>query len=193
MSHLKNQLRNSLYGVQATHCLVVALVAALGVSVGMNLRDEGPTLQDLMPTIPAHAATAQGYDNFSVATGPVDGDVEAFYFLDFLTGDLRATAINTRQGEFGAFFEYNIARDFDVGAGKNPRYLMVTGTANIPRGRGNTQIASSVVYITECTTGQMAAYVMPWNSSMQASGKRQTGTFLKIANVQLRSAFVRDQ
>lgn len=190
MSHWKNYWKQNL---KLGPWMVLGLVAALGVSVGMNLKDDGPLLRDMLPSIEAHAATAQGYDNFAVATGPVDGEVEAFYFLDFLTGDLRATAINTRQGEFGSFFEYNIARDFDVGAAKNPRYLMVTGTANIPRGRGNTQIARSMVYITECTTGQMAAYVMPWNSSMQAAGKRQTGTFLKIANVQLRSAFVRDQ
>lgn len=177
-------------GLKPSHLLIAALVAALGVSVGMNLRQPSSAF---MPEISAYASTAQGHDNFAVATGPVDQDVEAFYFLDFLTGDLRATALNPRKAGFNSFYEYNIARDFDVGAAKNPRYLMVTGTANIPRGRGNTQIARSVVYITEVTTGRMAAYVMPFNSSAQAAGKPQKGTFLKIATVQLRSAFVRDQ
>lgn len=176
----------------------VALALVFGASIGMNVRgwgDASPAtaLPEGWPTLPVQAATAQGYDNFAVATGPVEQNIEAFYFLDFLTGDLRATALNTRNGQFGAFFEYNIARDFGGVGAKNPKYLMVTGMANIPRGRGNTQLAQSVVYVTEATTGQMAAYVMPWNTSMQSAGKIQNGTFLKIADVQLRSTFVRDQ
>lgn len=139
------------------------------------------------------ASTAQGVDNFAVATGPVDNGIEAFYFLDFITGDLRAVAMNSRRGKFGAFYRYNIANDFDLRNSKNPKYLMVTGMADIPRGKGSTQIASSVVYITEATTGQMSAYVMPWSSSMQAAGQMQEGTFLKVGSLALRTSFVRDQ
>ncbi|MEM6798577.1 MAG: hypothetical protein AAF589_03605 [Planctomycetota bacterium] len=181
-------------GWKTSHTVAVALAAALGVSVGMQLPGgDRATNGFSLPATAVQAATAQNYENFAVATGPVDGDIEAFYFLDFLTGSLRAAAINTRKGAFGSFYEYNIAQDFDAAGAKNPKYLMVTGTARIPRGRGTSQIASSVVYITEATTGQMAAYVMPWNSSMQASGKQQTGTFLKIADVKLRDTFIRDQ
>ncbi|MEM6655439.1 MAG: hypothetical protein AAF596_06520 [Planctomycetota bacterium] len=176
--------------------LAVGLV--IGFAVGFGVRPNAAPAGDIdwsktpfAQTV--EAATAQGFDNFAVATGPVDQGVEAFYFLDFLTGDLRATVLNTRQAEFGAFYEYNIMNDFNAADVKNPKYLMVTGVANIPRGRGNTQIARSVVYITEATTGQMAAFVMPWNSSNQAAGRGQIGTFRKIANVQLRSQFVRDQ
>ena len=177
-------------GLLGIALLATGLVA--GIAIGAVWRTGAPSASAGF-AFPVQAATAQGFDNFAVATGPVDDGIEAFYFLDFLTGDLRATALNTRKGEFGAFFEYNVAQDFDTAAAKNPKYLMVTGTANIPRGRGSSQIAKSVVYVTEATTGQMAAYVMPWNSSMQAAGKPQNGTFLKIANVQLRSTFVRDQ
>ncbi|MEN1679055.1 MAG: hypothetical protein AAGJ46_05650 [Planctomycetota bacterium] len=171
------------------YAVSLVLAMGLGVSVGLNLSGE-PTYQ--LPAIPVDAATAQRFDNFAVATGPVDGEIEAFYFLDFLTGALSARAINTRTGEFAALYQHNVSMDFG-GAAKNPKYLMVTGMANIPRGRGNTQIARSVVYITEATTGRMVAYVMPWNSSMQASGRPQAGQFLKIAQVELRSTFVRDQ
>lgn len=178
----------------APYAAVAGVALATGVLIGVNQRggDNRSPLPD-WASIPVQAATAQGHDNFCVATGPVEQDVEAFYFLDFLTGDLRATALNTRQGQFGAFFEYNVAQDFAAAGAKNPKYLMVTGSANIPRGRGGSQIAQSVVYITEATTGQMAAYIMPWSTSMQAAGKVQTGAFLKIADVQLRSTFVRDQ
>ncbi|MEM6329491.1 MAG: hypothetical protein AAF790_04490 [Planctomycetota bacterium] len=187
-------------GWKTSHTIALGLAAALGVSVGMQLGGgdrgaDGPGGAEGFGVPPQliDAATAQNFENFAVATGPVDGDIEAFYFLDFLTGSLKAVAINTRTGVFGSRYEYNIAADFDSAGAKNPKFLMVTGTARIPRGRGNTQIASSVVYITEATTGKMAAYIMPWNSSMQAAGKVQTGTFRKVAEVQLRNSFVRDQ
>lgn len=177
------------------YAAVAGVALAAGVLMGVFATSPTEPTPDSLPwpSVPVQAATAQGYDNFAVATGPVDQDIEAFYFLDFLTGDLRATAINTRQGKFGAFFEHNIAADFAAAGAKNPKYLMVTGEANVPRGRGSTQYARSIVYVTEATTGQMVAYVMPWSSSMQASGKIQSGKFIKVADVQLRSAFVRDQ
>ncbi|MCA9239171.1 MAG: hypothetical protein KDA37_03175 [Planctomycetales bacterium] len=158
--------------------LAVACLLGGGVLLGWALRGATP------PTM-VHASATEGTDNFAVATGLVDEDVEAFYFLDFLTGKLKATVINTRKGEFGAYFDYDITQDF-AAAGRNPKYLMVTGEVNIPRGRGNSQISRSAVYITEATTGQMAAYVMPWSSSLQAAGKPQQGTFLRIGVLPLR-------
>ena len=59
--------------------------------------------------------------------------VEALYFLDFLTGDMRAAVINPKTGKFNSFFTRNIASDFG-GAGRNSGYLMVTGSVNMPRG-----------------------------------------------------------
>lgn len=169
----------------------------VGGAIGWGARGEASsstlTSAKLPFELPVGAATAQGFDNFAVATGSVEQGLDAFYFLDFLTGDLRATLINTRRAEFGAFFEYNILNDFGAGQVKNPKYLMVTGEANIPRGRGNTQIARSIVYITEATTGRMCAYIMPFNSTQQSRGEAQFGTFRKIAEVPLRSTFVRDQ
>lgn len=172
------------------YAAVAVAAVAFGVSVGMNLRGRAPMFE--MPAMPVDAATAQRYENFAVATGPVDEEIEAFYFLDFLTGALSARAINTRTGEFAAVYQHNVSADFGADV-KNGKFLMVTGSARIPRGRGNTQIAKSVVYITEATTGRMVAYVMPWNSSMQAAGRPQMGGFLKIAEVELRQTFVRDQ
>jgi hypothetical protein len=162
-----------------------AAALAIGVAVGWTFKSAAP------PT-PVYASTAMGADNFAVATGLVDEGIEAFYFLDFLTGTLKATVINTRQAGFAAYFEYKISQDF--GAGRSPKYLLVTGEANIPRGRGRSQLARSVVYVTEATTGQMVAYVMPWDSTLQAAGKPQQGTFLKLGTVQLRADnLVRDQ
>ncbi len=138
-----------------------------------------------------HATATHGEGNFAIATGPADGGIEAFYFLDFLTGDLRAAVVSRRTGEFTALFEYNIQNDF--GTTKNPKYLMVTGIADLPRGRGNTQLGTSLIYIAEATTGQVNAYALPFNSSLNAAGKPQRASFIHIAGGSFRTAFVRDQ
>jgi hypothetical protein len=143
-------------------------------------------------TSKAAAVATHGSDNFAIATGLIDNDIEALYFLDFLTGDLRATIVNRRNASFSSFFEYNILRDFQ-GVGDPPRFLMVTGAADIPQGRAGAQIGKSLIYIAEATTGQVAAYVLPYNSTLLASGAPQTGTFQKVASGSFRSAFVRDE
>ena len=62
--------------------------------------------------------------------------VEAVYFLDFLTGDLRAAALSKQTGKFHAFYQYNVNNDLGVDASKSPRYMMVTGVADLRRTAG---------------------------------------------------------
>lgn len=179
--------------MQTIHKLTLGGAVAVALAAGATAGWLAKPSTSLIPPTHVSASATAGAENFAVATGLVDEGVEAFYFLDFLTGKLKATVINTRKGEFGAYFEYDITQDFG-GAGRRPKYLMVTGLVNIPRGRGNSQISRTAIYITEATTGQMAAYVMPWNSSLQAAGKGQQGTFIRVGTVPLRSdTFVRDQ
>ena len=155
-----------------------------GLVVGLNI-------QGLWPNVPLHATATEGYESFSIATGLVDNGVEGLYFLDYLTGDLVGAVINPRTGKFNARFTYNISQDF-TGAGRNAKYLMVTGLAQMPRGKAGFQPASSIVYVADATSGQVAAYIMPWNSSMQASGKPQTGAFRVLDVQQFRSQVIRD-
>jgi hypothetical protein len=159
--------------------------ALLGLLVGLNAAG-------LWPNIPLHATATHGLDKFAIATGLVDDSVEAIYFLDFLTGDLRAAVINPKSGKFNALYSRNIATDFgQVGAGA--RYLIVTGYADMPRGRANFQFAKSIVYVAEASTGVIAAYTIPWNSAMQAAGKPQTGEFVPLDVRPFRTTFVRDE
>ncbi len=138
-----------------------------------------------------HATATHGEGNFAIATGPADNGIEAFYFLDFLTGDLRAAVVSRRRGDFTAFFEYNIQNDFEPT--KNPKYLMVTGQANLPRGSGNIQLGNSLIYIAEATTGQVNAYALPFNANLNAAGKSQRASFIHMAGGSFRTTFVRDQ
>jgi len=159
--------------------------AVLGFVFGLNVAG-------LWPSVPLHATATQGLDKFAIATGLVDESVEALYFLDFLTGDLRAAVINPKTGKFNAFFSRNIVNDFGV-TGQGARYLIVTGLADMPRGRANFQFAKSIVYIAEANSAKVAAYTIPWNSAFHAAGKPQVGEFQPLDVAEFRTAFVRDQ
>lgn len=163
----------------------LAAGAVLGLVVGLNVAG-------LWPSIPLHATATHGLDKFAIATGLVDDSVEAIYFLDFLTGELRAAVINPKTGKFNSLYSRNIATDFGA-AGAGARYLVVTGFADMPRGRANFQFAKSIVYVAEASTGQIAAYTIPWNSALQAAGKPQKGEFVPLDSAQFRTAFVRDE
>jgi hypothetical protein len=164
-------------------CAGAGIVA--GLVIGLNV-------EGLWPNAPLHASATHGVEKFAIATGLVDEDVEALYFLDYLTGDMRAAVINPKTGEFNAFFTRNIAADFG-GAGRNTGYLMVTGQANMPRGTSNFQYARSIVYVADATTGQVAAYTIPWNSTFHFAGKPQYGEFRPRDVQPFRTAFVRDE
>jgi hypothetical protein len=140
----------------------------------------------------AFATATHGSDNFAIATGLVDDGIEALYFLDFLTGDLRAAVVSRRNGEFTGFFQYNVLNDFAALADV-PRFLMVTGEADLPRGRGATQIGRSLVYVAEATSGQVFAYALPFDGTLNAAGKPQIGTFVRVGGGSFRDAFVRDE
>lgn len=163
--------------------LVLGIFVGVVVSVGWYGLGQGTRV---------HATATHGEDNFAIATGFVDMEIEAFYFLDFLTGDLRAAVVSRRNGEFVAFFEANILQDFAT-IPKNPKFLMVTGMANIPRGQAGFQPSRSLIYIAEASTGYVNAYVLPWDSSLNNKGLPQRGTFIRVAGFPFRTAFVRDQ
>jgi hypothetical protein len=165
------------------------LLLAAGVTLGLVI---GLNVQGLWPNVPLHAVATEGLDKFAIATGAIASDIEALYFLDYLTGDLKAAVINPKTGKFNALFTYNIAGDFPV-AGGTPRYLMVTGITQIPRGRSGFQYADSTIYIAEATSGIVAAYTIPWNSSLHAAGKRQVGALVPLDQIPMRTTFVRDE
>jgi len=165
---------------------------AAGLVAGLVL---GLNLQGVWPSMPLHASATHGQENFAICTGFVDDEIEALYFLDFLTGDMKAAVLamrGPRSGKFNALFEYNILQDFGAGEDKSPKYLMVTGQANLPRGRANFQFAKSVVYIAEATTGQVGCYTIPWNSTAQAAGQPLRAQFQPLDKLQFRTAVIRE-
>jgi hypothetical protein len=149
----------------------------------------GLLLSGFWPHTPLHAVSTDRVDTFAMATGPVDADTEAVYFLDFLTGDLRAVVLAKTAGSFSAFYQYNVTVDLGIDPQKNPKYLMATGLANLRRGGGaRVQPSNAVCYVAEISTGKVAAYAIPWSPSMHAANQMQNGALLPIAITRFRPA-----
>ena len=159
----------------------------LGIGMGIGLL---ATLMavGLWPETPVHAVATDRYETFAMATGPVDEEFEAVYFLDFLTGDLRASVLGRMGNAFTAFYAYNVKNDFGVESGKG-RYMMVTGLANRVRGSGAFQPSAAVVYVAEVTTGQVAAYGIPWAKTQHSRGQvMPTTPLVPLAMTRFRAA-----
>lgn len=116
----------------------------------------------LFPHAPLHATATDRQESFAIATGNVEAGIDAIYMLDFLTGDLRAAVLNPNNRAFTSTFMHNVMADLKVEQGKSPRYLMVTGNADL-RPTGQVQWGGSVLYVAELSSGNMAVYGMPWN------------------------------
>ena len=164
----------------------LAVGLLLGAVIGLNAGG-------WWPQIPVHAVATHGQDNFVICTGPLDEEVEGVFFLDGLTGDLKCAAVSLQTGKFNAYFNHNINKDFS--GAKNPKYSMVTGLIDLRRGAGAGNIAPSrsAVYIAEATSGQIAAYAIPWNAALRTNNQPQQGVFVpldlwKFRNVAVRAA-----
>ncbi len=144
---------------------------AAGVAVGL-------VAGGFLPHAPLHAVATDRQDNFAICTCPLDGDQEAVVFLDFLTGDLTATAYNVAvpQPVVGVVYSRNILTDLGVDATKSPKFLMVSGLLQM-RPQGQLQFGASVVYVAEITSGKVAAYAMPYNKGRLNQSTGAVGQF----------------
>jgi len=143
--------------VGAVGSAVVLLAMAGGMMLGSRFG-----WPEQLPRV--SAVTSQSDESFAVCTVPLDPSAEGFFMLDFETGDLSGGVLNPTTAQFAAAFKHNVLKDlgFKAGQAKNPKFLLVSGVAE-PR-RGTVTLASSVLYVTDSSTGTTAAYGIPWNS-----------------------------
>ncbi|HZZ28153.1 MAG TPA: hypothetical protein VFE46_09130 [Pirellulales bacterium] len=158
----------------------------LGVLVGF-------LLTVFMPAQPLHAVATSGQDGFQLATGLLDNTVEGVYFLDQLTGVLKGAAMNVFSYQFSTVFETNVMTDLQLDPSKSPKFLMVTGLAELKRGPSQFQPGLALVYILELNSGTLAAYGVQWNigRSTTATGWVQQTRFVLLQKISLRTAAVR--
>jgi hypothetical protein len=181
----------------------------------------GVLIGQFWPHTPLHAVATDRLDNYAIATGPVDEETEAVFFLDFLTGTLKAAVLSrdARTPKFRAFYEANINADLartitvlNAGRGgggrkgrgavgmpgmiqtpQSPNYLMVTGGVHIQAtaAQGRTPPGRCVVYVAETNTGIVMAYVIPWSPQDASANRISGGQMLLWTADQFSSAIVR--
>ncbi len=155
--------------------------------VGLGLAG-GLLIGGLWPQTPLHAVATDRIETFGMATGPIDNDVEAVYFLDFLTGDLRAVVLGKSPGTWTGYFNANVAADLQVDPQKNPKYLMVTGISYLRRAGGSRlQPSNAMCYVAEVTSGKVAAYAIPWNKNAYAVGQMQSAALTLVSVTRFRA------
>ena len=57
---------------------------------------------------------------------------------------------------------------------------MVTGNANFRRGAGVFRPGLTVVYVVDVTSGNFAAYGVPWRANQSAAGRGQSGALILL-------------
>lgn len=187
---------------------------ALGVLAGLMIGG-------LWPNTPMHAMGTDRNDNYAIATGPVDDETEAVYYLDFLTGTLRAAVLSQRSQGFQAIYETNIHADMTnvvgaqnaqiaawnelaarkggqmiplIQAPQSPNYLMITGMVDIRRGAGTRRRpARSVLYVAETNTGIVLVYIIPWSSEAHITDMPIRERLTLWAGDQFSSAYIRTE
>jgi hypothetical protein len=157
---------------------------SIGTVIGLMF---GLMAGGIWPHTPLHATASDRTETLAIATGLVDEDVEAIYFLDLLTGELRAMVMGRQTGQFCGLFTVNVSENLGIDPGKNPHYLMVTGTVNLRRGGARYQASRAVVYVAEATSGKVGAYIIPWNPSMASSGQKIVQNLIPVAVDQFRN------
>ena len=162
------------------------LAAGLGIGLGLGIL-AGLMLVGAWPQTPLHATATDRVDSFAMASGFVDEDVEAVYFLDFLTGDLNAVVMGKQSSHFTGYFKANVAADLGIDNAKNPQYMMVTGNVDFRRAGTRMQFSRAAVYVADVTTGKVAAYAIPWSSALSQGGQGGVQPLVPIATTRFRN------
>lgn len=145
------------------------------------------------PHAPMHAVATDHSENFAVATGWVDDELEALFLLDFITGSLKCAVLSTSTGKFTCAFEASVTEDLGLKANQNPKFMMVTGGAGLRRQGGQMQPGNSVVYVADTSSGRVVAYAVPWTRGLATSVMQFKGQLFKLDVLQFRTQAIRGQ
>jgi hypothetical protein len=166
-------------------------------------------------------ATDRG-ENYAMCTGFVDDGLEAIYFLDFLTGTLRAAVLSNQSRGFRAHYQGNVNNDLagviqmrnsglaqtnarrrreglpplpELQLPQSPDYLMVTGSIDMRRGAAaRQQPPQAALYVAETNTGIVLTYLLPWDrNAHQADIPVPNGALTLWAGGQFTAALIQTE
>ena len=143
----------------------------------------------LHPDLPVEwlkATATHGGANIAVCTAAAGEEAEGFFALDFLTGDLKGWVYYPRMQAFGGLFATNVIQYLGTAGGKNPEYLLVSGSsASGPTG-AQVRPSQSLIYVVDVKLGTFVAFAIPWNRAMENSGVAQMNTLLPVGGDAIR-------
>ena len=142
----------------------------LGLAVGLLV---GLVLGGLWPHAPIHATATDRSEDYALATGFVDQENEAVFYLDYLTGKLTGAVLSRKSLTFQATFFADVGKDLEgasVQMPQKPNFLMVTGTTNLVN-TGRPTLGNTIVYVLETNTGVILAYAVPWQRELFSADK----------------------
>ena len=169
--------RNALL-VLFTACGLFLLSTGMLVGVVTTLALDQP--QTPAVELPLFATASDTGETMSMATGPIDDEMEGVFFLDFVTGELACAVLNSRTAKIGGIFKTNIIKDLGIEEAKKPAYLMTTGAATFIGRTGNNQPARCVVYVCDQNTGNYGAYSLTWNRTLAQKATLQAGALILL-------------
>jgi hypothetical protein len=76
--------------------------------------------------------------------------------------------------------------DFGLDPSKNPKFLMLTGLADLRTGQ-QTTLSASVVYVVELSTGKICMYALPWNRTRWIAGMPITADLVHVGTLPFRA------
>jgi len=135
-------------------CLILGIFAGIAIS-------------QIWPHETMQAATADRNENFAMITVPTGsnfGSVESVFVLDFLTGRLVGATMDPQTGRFTRFYVRNVGADFGVRPRTKPQYAISSGMMPFTAA-GNNTTANGILYVSELTSGKVAAYGYPYSTS----------------------------
>lgn len=160
---------------------LVAIATAGGYLAGKSAppeRDRSDAwAAERLPMLDATSAVSS--ERYSIATGIISDESEGFFVLDHSTGILQCRVYSPRLEAFNATFTANVAEVLAVG-GKGGGYLLITGQADMTRGRRAAQVAPLVVYVLHTATGNYGAFAVPFDRQLAVTGRPQVGNLVPI-------------
>lgn len=132
--------------------------------------------------LPLYATATDTGETISMATGPINGEMEGTFFLDFITGTLSCVVMNSRKADLVAgIFSTNVIKDLGIDEAKKPAYLMTTAQATfVGQKRGAADLARCIVFVCDENTGKFVGYTLYWDNGKAAKGILQIDGLVKI-------------
>ena len=155
------------------------------VWLGLGLARGIVRLAGLWPNTPLHAVATDRNDTFAMATGRWTMGSKRSVSSISSPATCGAAPCRSSTGQFHyAFWGYNVNKDLGVDPAKNPRYMMVTGIADLRRTggaqRGRARASSTWP---RSPAAKWRPTAIPWSPAARSNGQPIRGGQIKCLDV----------